>query len=61
MNKGFALVEVLLSLLILMISLQFVFSSLHYSSERSLDYEDSPWNRLEKGCGYLCVIEEDLP
>ncbi|OGS53914.1 MAG: hypothetical protein A2Y20_02965 [Firmicutes bacterium GWF2_51_9] len=61
MNKGYVLVEVLLSLLILMFSLQFVFSSLQYSTKRSMDYEKSPWNRLEKGCGYPCVIEEDLP
>lgn len=61
MTKGFVLIEVLMSMLVLMISFQLVFVSLQYSTKRSMDFEDSPWNRLGKGCGYPCIIEEDSP
>ena len=61
MNKGFALLEVLFSLIIIGISISLLFTSLSRDTIRNANPPESLWMKLKKGCDYQCVLNVDLP
>lgn len=61
MNKGFAMLEVLLATLVISLSIQLILVAIVKFPMRQTIILDSPWNKLAKGCDYQCVLDPDLP
>ncbi len=61
MNRGFALLEVLLATVVISVSIHLILLTISNFPTRITTISDSPWNKLDKGCDYQCVLDPDLP
>jgi hypothetical protein len=61
MSRGYALLEVLVSVLIIAAAVELIFIAVIAFPQRDTSVPSSPWDRLNEGCDYACVLAEDSP
>lgn len=61
MNKGYALLEVMLSAMIIFTSIHLIFITVAAFPIRKVSVSDSLWDRLNEGCDYACALAKDSP
>lgn len=61
MSKGYALLEVMISAMIIFSSVDMIFRAVVAFPKRETTLNDSPWDQLNEGCDHACVLEADLP
>ncbi|MGB7594628.1 MAG: prepilin-type N-terminal cleavage/methylation domain-containing protein [Erysipelotrichaceae bacterium] len=61
MNRGYALLEVLMALLVIATAVDLILTALIDFPQREISVQSSPWNLLNEGCDYACVFAADSP
>jgi hypothetical protein len=61
MTKGYALLEVLVSTIVIFLSINLIFLAITKNPERITEIPANPWEKIGEGCDYICAIIEDLP